>query len=62
VIIFGSVRFGFYQKKATKPVLKKTKTGWFGYFRTKTGSKRFFLGCLDFFQFGFGLIFLISNL
>jgi hypothetical protein len=57
MLIFGSVRFGFYQKKVTKPkyFFKKNRnqfklTGFVSvrFFRTKTGSNWFGL----FFRFG----------
>ena len=61
-----SVRFGFYQKKVTKPnFFKKTKTGSnrlvsVRFFWTKTGSTRFGLvfsvWLVFFFQFGFGSV------
>jgi hypothetical protein len=55
MIIFGSVRFGFYKKKVTKPIKKKPKpvqTNRFQFglvFRIKTGSNR--VGSV-FFRFG----------
>jgi hypothetical protein len=71
VIIFGSVRFGFYKKKVTKPIKKNRSrfkpTGfssvWFlGQKPVQTGLARFFSGLARLFLFGFGSVFLVLGL